>query len=112
MSLCSLKKSRPTVKALAHVSVDDFIDDAIAYANGLVAVSATSNVTPIRAPKDSIPVKKPMTRRTFTLSEQCIDNLDALSERTGITKSRLIRILVNNAAIIKSCEYLTDSDTK
>jgi hypothetical protein len=112
MSLCSLKKSRPTVKTIAHVSVEDFIDDALAYANGLVAVPASSNVTPIRSIKDNAPTQKPMKRRTFTLSEQCIDNLDALSQRTGIAKSRLVRILVNNAAIVKSCEYLTDSDTK
>lgn len=115
MSLCSLKKSRPTAKPVVHISVEDFIDDALAYANGLTVNALqqpTATVTPIHRAQHTPEKAKPMKKRTFTLSEQCVANLDALSKKTGITKSRLLRILVNKAALAQGVDYLLESDIK
>ena len=94
MSLSSLKKSKPLVKA-APVSVDSFINQALDYANG-ERVAAV-----VRLPeKAESAAHKPMRRATFTLSEQTIEKLAALSEQTGISRSKLIRIWIEQANLV------------
>ena len=94
MSLSSLKKSKPLVKA-TPVSVDSFIDQALDYANG------DGIATVVRLPeKADPPVAKPMRRATFTLSEPTIEKLTALSEQTGVSRSKLIRIWIEQANLV------------
>ncbi|MCC2618084.1 ribbon-helix-helix domain-containing protein [Aestuariibacter halophilus] len=84
MTLASLKKCAPSVER-APRSVDEFIDEATLYARGLDKVVVLHET---RAVQEQGPFK----RATFTLSEQAIGALNDLSEKTGIAKSRLIRI--------------------
>lgn len=87
MTLANLKKRGPSVKHSA-VSVDQFIDDALKYANGcdnIVTLPVSANVA---LEQEQATLK----RATFTLGEQAIAQLDNLSLQTGIAKSRLIRI--------------------
>ncbi|QPG06275.1 ribbon-helix-helix domain-containing protein [Salinimonas marina] len=94
MSLSSLKKSKPSVKA-TPVSVDTFIEQAIDYARG------EGVATVVRLPeKQEAGTTKPMRRATFTLSEHAIEKLTALSEQTGIPRSKLIRIWVEQANLV------------
>lgn len=81
MSLSSLKKSAPSAE-LKSVTVDEFIQAAEFYACGLQVVRPDSKVTR---------TNQPMTRATFSLGKEAIARLNALSARTGIAKSRLIR---------------------
>ncbi len=94
MSLCSLRKSQPSAKPVC-VSVNDFIDQANDYAHG------------VRTPRQNISTEQALAFNhkssaagkmkklaTFSLSEDAIRQLTALSARTGISRSRLIRILI------------------
>ena len=95
MSLCSLKKSTPSAKPVEPVSVDEFIDDALAYAAGNHVIRQIYPATD-SANKDNITPCGPMRRATFTLSEDAIEKLGKLSAETGICRSRLIRIWIEN----------------
>jgi hypothetical protein len=92
MSLLSLKCNTPSVKR-KPVSVDTFIDEVELYANG------QSRVVDIKQAAASLRDRKEITgdctkftRCTFTLSEDAKESLTKLSESTGIARSRLIRI--------------------
>lgn len=114
MSLLNLKKSKPLAKPNLR-TVEDFIDDAIYYAQG--KVNARQNVSAVNQrlstetavkscaaltdrvvsinKKSSQPVKEGMRHATFTLTPQCIDKLAEISEKTGKAKSALIREWIN-----------------
>ncbi|WP_076011886.1 replication protein RepA [Alteromonas abrolhosensis] len=98
MSLLNLKKSKPLAKPNLR-SVEDFIDDALLYAQGNVGNKATpavkneiknvctDRVVPIRKQAKS----EGMRHATFTLTPQCIEKLANIAQKTGKAKSALIR---------------------
>lgn len=94
MSLSNLKKSKSTNKR-TPITVDEFIDDAVVYAAGGVETTS-GNSGDVLAFPGSAHEEKPMRRATFTLSEECIKSLTYLSHKTGIPKSRLIRIWIED----------------
>lgn len=94
MSLLNLKKSSPSAD-LTKVSVDEFIDGALAYSLGEglpeflqdpVALSIIEGPACLRENKAK--------HATFSLNQDTIASLSKLSSITGISKSRIIRILV------------------
>ena len=95
MSLSSLKKSAPSAE-LKCVSVDEFIHGAELYANGLNAVRT--------AEPDACQLE-PLKRATFTLGKVAINKLNTLSENTGIAKSRLIRMWLDNQIVCRVSQH-------
>jgi hypothetical protein len=92
MSLTDLKRKK-SKKIVTPVSVDDFIEDANNYALGMASLLTAS---PADIPKGLDKTSTKMYRHaTFTLTENSISQLDALSKSTNIAKSRLLRILIN-----------------
>lgn len=95
MSLINLSRSTPRVrcKPSKSVSAEMFIQDALHYASGVVLPvcheaekhRTNSHFTPMR-------------RATFTLTEECIDQLQQLSEHNGVAKSKLIRLWIQRYA--------------
>ncbi len=105
MSLCSLRKSQPSAKPVC-VSVNDFINQAIDYANGERAFIQHGRIGgTLVAGGKADPLGKHKKHATFSLSEEAIAQLSTLSERTGISRSRLIRILIDQ-------QLQTGSDSK
>ncbi|MBJ2127774.1 replication protein RepA [Alteromonas sp. IB21] len=114
MSLLNLKKSKPLAKPNLR-TVEDFIDDALHYAQGKVnardqvsvvdqRLAKEKSVKPCASLPDRVvsinntvdrPVKEGMRHATFTLTPQCIDKLADISEKTGKAKSALIREWIN-----------------
>ena len=103
MSLLNLKKSKPLAKPNLR-SVEDFIDDALLYAQGKVDVRGRkNNITGVSNIQTQCvaPVKKPakpegMRHATFTLTPQCIEKLANIAQKTGKAKSALIREWIEN----------------
>jgi len=95
MSLSSLKKSAPSAE-LKYVSVDEFIHGAELYANGL------NLVVPVESDDTQ---HEPLKRATFTLGKVAINKLNALAENTGIAKSRLIRMWLDNQSICRVSQH-------
>ncbi|MBT1450498.1 ribbon-helix-helix domain-containing protein [Glaciecola sp. XM2] len=86
MSLRDLKKSTQSNNTSdAPVDLESFIDGAQTYAFGL-----DSKREP-RANKDS-----KTKNATFSLTPESLDELMSISKRTGICKSRLLRLLVHD----------------
>lgn len=84
MSLASLRKCAPSdLPARKPVSVDEFINDSLVYAIGGQHTDAPCH--------ENTGQCTPMRRATFTLSESCIAQLSAISESTGIPRSKLLR---------------------
>ncbi len=98
MSLLNLKKSKPLAKPNLR-SVEDFIDDALLYAQGKVGKkqsSAAKNELKSMRTDCVVPIRKPakpkgMRHATFTLTPQCIEKLANIAQQTGKAKSALIR---------------------
>ena len=98
MSLLNLKKSKPLAKPNLR-SVEDFIDDALLYAQGKVDMREQKNSKVGVANTQSqcvVPIRKPvkpdgMRHATFTLTPQCIEKLAKIAQVTGKAKSALIR---------------------
>lgn len=107
MSLLSLKKSAPSASPQV-MSLDAFIDDALHYAAGNFTVKAKMYSGLVNAPD-----RKQLTQddakqehkrhATFSLDIKTIEQLTALSQETGISRSRLIRILVDEQSQ-RDCE--------
>ena len=92
MSLLSLKCNTPSAKP-KKVSVDTFIDEAELYARGLTTVVKLDRVNAKPCSSSHLDEDVPnFTRCTFTLSEEAKNSLTKLSCSTGIARSRLIRI--------------------
>ncbi|BDX06323.1 ribbon-helix-helix domain-containing protein [Planctobacterium marinum] len=85
MPFTSLKRKLP-VSEKRNLSLDAFIDDAERYAAGL------DNVYPIVQGKIQLKESKKKLRATFSLSCEAKQKLDLCSQKTGIARSRLIRI--------------------
>lgn len=109
MSLLNLKKSKPLAKPNLR-SIEDFIDDALLYAQGkldkqeeqgrkgCVKTVNNQNVAPIRKPAKT----EGMRHATFTLTPQCIEKLADIAHRTGKAKSALIREWIEENSKIKT----------
>ncbi|AVI68480.1 MULTISPECIES: replication protein RepA [Shewanella] len=93
MSLTDLKRKKPK-QIIKPVSVDDFIEDANNYALGKASLLAAPTTHTIVKGLDKKSTKI-YRHATFTLTENSISQLDALSKSTNIAKSRLLRILIN-----------------
>ena len=98
MSLLNLKKSKPLAEPNLR-SIEDFIDDALLYAQGKIdkreKLAKKASVKTAHG-KCVVPIRKPekaegMRHATFTLTPQCIEKLADISQRTGKAKSALIR---------------------
>lgn len=98
MGLCSLKRSTQSAKAL-DVSVETFIDGAQHYAAGERRLPLSAIPDSLSGPPLLLPVTVCSARRraTFSLNESTIEKLSQLSEQTGVSRSRLIRIWVERA---------------
>ncbi len=102
MALTDLKKNS-TRSTKPTLTVDEFIADAENYAMGQLQPAAgpvmRSAVAQSAGPGAESHVeagveKGPMRHATFTLSQQAIDALTALSQQTGLSKSKLLRQLI------------------
>lgn len=104
MSLADLKnnKSKSQVKTL---SIDDFIDDAVAYSQGKSTLGRQGMAPPKKRKKTNRSSR--CKRATFSLSDQCIVQLNELAQKTGINKSRLIRMMVDQTKS-KDSQFLDD----
>ncbi|MDN3652612.1 ribbon-helix-helix domain-containing protein [Thalassotalea ponticola] len=110
MSLADLKKKSHT-KVERTFTVDDFIDDSVNYAMGKPQiVSADLQAQSMQLKRLGEELKQSLSAQidtdkdnqdcnfrhaTFTLSEDIIEQLNELSKRTNIAKSRILRILVS-----------------
>lgn len=83
MSLSDLKKKKTTERK-RELSVEEFIEDAKAYAQGRSAITTESPKVSARKFKNA----------TFTLSPENIQQLSELSQQSGIAKSKIIRLLI------------------
>ncbi|MDC8832610.1 replication protein RepA [Alteromonas gilva] len=99
MSLINLSRSTQSAERSTgqQVSADDFIDEALDYATGNVAPLKASQLAAIDKPANS-----PMHRATFTLTQQCIEQLTEMSAQSGMAKSRLIRLWIQHFSSIDS----------
>lgn len=91
MSLLNLSRSITPVKTLKGQSVtaEQFINDALQYASGKVKAGPPS--------ADTEKVHRAQMRKaTFTLTEECIAQLQHLSEQSGLAKSKLIRLWIRH----------------
>ncbi|WP_420933676.1 replication protein RepA [Alteromonas sp. A081] len=126
MSLLSLKKSKPSVKATLH-SVDSFIDDAISYAAGkgfhqhetsLAELSETNQkerrIKPCLKTVKCTAIQKPqkgMRHATFTLTPECITQLSLLSQDSGVAKSAIIREWISTEFVKRQCAKCHHTDS-
>jgi len=86
MSLRDLRKSTQSSNHLDYpVDIDSFIDGAQTYAYG---IGGTKSGFDESAGKTK--------NATFSITQQCAKELTAISKRTGICKSRLVRLLVHD----------------
>lgn len=99
MGFANLKKTSPSVNRKSF-TVDEFIEDAIHYSEGRPRVVGlhlntharrNEQVEEMRDGTDAS-IEAPFKRSTFTLSQAAIEQLSALSEATGVARSRLMRI--------------------
>jgi predicted DNA-binding protein len=87
MTFASLKKSSPSASPEA-ISVDEFIEDAENYARGLNKVVRLHSCAAAPVEGHCEPVKT----TSVTLTKEAREKLDLLACRTGISRSRLMRI--------------------
>lgn len=89
MSLTDLKKQGGLPKK-TKLSVDDFIDQANAYAKG------EQNALPRTMKR-----KRNFKNATFTLGEQHIQSLNQIALQSGLAKSQILRLLIEQ---ISTCD--------
>ena len=95
MSLADLKKKqgkRPHKK----LSVEEFIEDATAYSQGKSVLSNSTKRLGIQHKRKQAVKSTRFKHATFSLSNECIVQLNQLTQETGINKSKLIRLLVDS----------------
>jgi len=85
MSLTDLKKKKGR-KQKPKLSVDEFINDAEAYARGKSVIES--------AAPEAHGHHRNFKLATFTLSPTSIEQLNLLAKKSGVAKSRLIRIMI------------------
>lgn len=100
MSLANLKKPAHSVNHRnPNITAERFIDEALSYANGYQRfdnVVTLDNRTPSQ-PTEMLP--SPLRRATFTLGDKAIEQLNQLSLQTGLSKSALLRQLIDRHAL-------------
>lgn len=104
MTLASLRKRGPSVRR-SPISVDEFINEAELYAIGGVIPLPHTKLNKLNGQGD-------FKRATFTLGDQAIAQLDELSQRTGIAKSRLIRIWIEKEHNMQNINHYLTSKLK
>lgn len=97
MSLADLKKKKDK-KPVKKLSVEDFIDDATAYSQGQsqLGEQATNQPATMKRKNNKRRSKRRTKHATFSLSQECIVQLNELTKETGINKSKLVRLLVDS----------------
>ncbi len=102
MSLANLKKTAHSANhRTQNMTADRFIDEAVSYANGyrtfnnVVALDQHSKVNIVAD------LPSPLRRATFTLGDRAIEQLNQLSIQTGLSKSALLRQLIDRHALHK-----------
>ncbi len=120
MALQDLKKPASADKQKRKsLTAEEFIDQASLYATGLPIDKATNkdNVfdfitgKPIFAVIGKISEKKKETDKTafknatFSLSLKAIKQLNTLSRETGLAKSHILRVLINEFYELPKAEY-------
>lgn len=111
MGLADLKKSHTGVNR-AEFTVDEFIEDALFYANGSPKVISMDRVIADRkvceaetfGGSHSHESREPFKRATFTLSDEAIDTLNQYAHFTELSKSRLVRLFVHYVSNLSSRE--------
>ncbi|WP_417762159.1 CopG family transcriptional regulator [Shewanella sp.] len=101
MGLADLKKRATPSEALAatapSVNVDDFINDALHYAMG--QPPQHDNIVNFHRLEQRLAERNatlhPLKRGTFTLGDDTIDKLRQLAQESDISRSRMVRFLVN-----------------
>ena len=91
MSLTDLKRKQSKKqgeKSKKTITVDEFIEDANAYARGQPTLAEN---------KPSQPTRRDFKNATFTLSPENIEQLSQLATQTGLAKSKIVRELINLA---------------
>lgn len=103
MGLSSLKRKAEVEFKPQICSVEDFIEDADAYAAGFPKIVAKGTTLPDRRKKDRSqemaapdPIGPKFKHATFTLTISSIDTLNILAKRDQFNKSKLIRILLES----------------
>lgn len=89
MTFSSLMRKSPSATPKPRLTADEFIDQASYYAAGqthprLTVVEGPGSISPCAG--------EPMKTASFRLTDEARNNLDALSQKTGISRSRLVRI--------------------
>ncbi|MBE0365826.1 hypothetical protein PULV_b0498 [Pseudoalteromonas ulvae UL12] len=99
MSLADLKK-KAAAQTRKKIDVDDFIEDATAYAQGQSILSQTKQVQskPSQQKRKKNARPRKFKNATFTLSPEHIEQLNHLAEHTGFAKSRILRLLIEQIA--------------
>lgn len=94
VSLLNLKKSSPSVSP-KNVNVEDFINGALAYSLGEGLPRELQDPVALSIIEGPACLRENKTKHaTFSLNQDTIASLTKLSAITGISKSRIIRILV------------------
>lgn len=101
MGLADLKKratpSEPSSTVAPAVNVDEFIDDALRYAMG--QTPQRDNIVNFHRLEQRFAEQHhalhPLKRGTFTLGDDTMDKLRQLSLESDISRSRMVRFLVN-----------------
>lgn len=105
MSLLNLSRttSRASTINAEPVTADTFIEDALNYAQGRPAHADSQTQLVTSASKVSNDASmQPMRRATFTLTEECIVQLQEISDHSGVAKSKLIRLWIAHFAHTRS----------
>ena len=130
MSLSDLKRSKDRPNSKENVkeqfTIDEFIADADNYAKGAPQIVSNENHGKMNLKQAIHDAKllierkkaekmqgKPFRRATFTLSENTIVQLQALSENADLAKSHILRILIDelsNKEQEEQIRKLFDSD--
>ncbi|AWL10987.1 hypothetical protein HMF8227_00491 [Saliniradius amylolyticus] len=89
MTFSSLMRKSPSATPKPRLTADEFIDQASYYAAGqahpkLKVVESPGPVSPCAG--------EPMKTTSVRLTDDARETLDALSQKTGISRSRLVRI--------------------
>lgn len=97
MSLLSLKRNTPTQDKV-DCNVDEFINGAVAYANGVNVIDFKNQLRASHSePEQTKP--EPMTRHCFTLDDASKDKLNRLAAQTGSSRSEVIRRCLKNQPV-------------
>lgn len=111
MGLADLKKTHAGVNK-TEFTVDEFIEDALFYANGnpkVISMDRAASArrgceTEVLSQEDAIHNREPFKRATFTLSEEAIGTLNQYAQFTELSKSRLVRLFVHYVSNLSSRE--------